>query len=113
MHYEVALLSFMESKMGKKLYVGNQTGGKLYIGHLPGTFANRDLQQLFKPHGTVRSAEVVIDPSTGRSKGFGFVEMGSDQEAQAAIAAVSGREVDGMASKGNEEQPKKRGGRRS
>jgi RNA recognition motif-containing protein len=103
----------MESTMGKKLYVGNQTGGKLYVGHLPALFTNRDLQRLFKPHGTVRSAEVVIDPSTGRSKGFGFVEMGSDQEAEDAITAVSGREMDGVTVNGNEEKPKKGGGRRS
>jgi cold-inducible RNA-binding protein len=82
--------------MSKKLYVGNQTCGKLYVGHLPGGVTNRDLKKLFKPHGTVQSAEVVMDPDTGRSKGFGFVEMGNEQEADAAIAALSGRQMDGL-----------------
>ena len=82
--------------MGKKLYVGNQTGGKLYVGNLPPNFTNRELQKLFKPHGTVRSAKIVMDPETGRSKGFAFVEMGSEQEAEAAIAALSGRLMEGQ-----------------
>ena len=64
--------------MAKKLYVGNLTYG----------VTDSDLQQLFEAHGTVTSAQVVMDRDTGRSKGFGFVEMGSDQEAQAAIAAL-------------------------
>ena len=71
--------------MGKKLYVGNLAYG----------VTDSDLQQMFGAHGTVQSAQVIMDRDTGRSKGFGFVEMGSDQEAQAAIAALSGKEVDG------------------
>jgi len=97
--------------MGKTLYVGNLAGGKLYVGHLPGGVTNLDLQKLFKPHGTVRSAQVVMDRDTGRSKGFGFVEMGSDQEAQAAIAGLSGKEVGGPSLTVNEARPREdRGG---
>jgi len=73
------------------LYVGNQTCGKLYVGNLPGSATKRDLQNLFTPYGTVLAAEVVMDHDTGQSKGFGFVEMGTEQEAEAAIAALSGR----------------------
>src|SRR5947208_13049387 len=70
--------------MGKKLYVGNLTYG----------VTDSTLEQMFAPFGTVQSAQVIADRDTGRSKGFGFVEMGSDQEAQAAIAAMSGKEVE-------------------
>ena len=98
--------------MGKKLYVGNQTGGKLYVGNLTYTVTDRDLQKLFKPHGTVRSAQVVKDPDTGRSKGFGFVEMDTENEAEAAITALSGREVDSLPLKGNEARPKSDDGAR-
>jgi RNA recognition motif-containing protein len=65
---------------------------------------------MFAAHGTVQSAQVVMDRDTGRSKGFGFVEMGSDQEAQAAIAAMNGKEVDGRALTVNEARPKTEGG---
>ncbi|MBY0527898.1 MAG: RNA-binding protein [Gemmataceae bacterium] len=87
--------------MGKKLYVGNLTYG----------MNDGDLQQLFNQHGTVSSAQVIMDRDTGRSKGFGFVEMGSDQEAQAAIAALNGKEVDGRTLTVNEARPKAEGGR--
>ena len=87
--------------MGKKLYVGNLTYG----------VTDGTLQQLFEPHGTVQSAQVIMDRDTGRSKGFGFVEMGSDQEAQAAIAALNGHEVEGRALTVNEARPKPEGGR--
>jgi len=86
--------------MGKKLYVGNLTYG----------VTDSTLQQMFEPHGTVQSAQVIMDRDTGRSKGFGFVEMGSDQEAQAAIAALNGKEVDGRALTVNEARPKPEGG---
>jgi RNA recognition motif-containing protein len=87
--------------MGKKLYVGNLTYG----------VTDADLEQLFAPHGTVQSAQVIMDRDTGRSKGFGFVEMGSDQEAQAAIAAMNGKEVEGRALTVNEARPREdRGG---
>jgi RNA recognition motif-containing protein len=90
----------MEPEMGKKLYVGNLAYG----------VTDSDLQQMFGAHGTVQSAQVIMDRDTGRSKGFGFVEMGSDQEAQAAIAALSGKEVDGRALTVNEARPKEGGG---
>jgi RNA recognition motif-containing protein len=81
-------------------------GKKLYVGNLGYGVTNDDLQQLFAPHGTVISADVITDRDTGRSKGFGFVEMGSDQEAQAAIAACNGRESDGRNITVNEARPK-------
>ena len=86
--------------MGKKLYVGNLAYG----------VSDSDLQQLFEPHGTVQSAQVIMDRDTGRSKGFGFVEMGSDQEAQTAIAALNGKEVDGRSLTVNEARPRTEGG---
>ena len=87
--------------MGRKLYVGNLTYG----------VTDSALEQMFAAHGTVQSAQVIMDRDTGRSKGFGFVEMGSDQEAQAAIAAMNGKEVDGRALTVNEAKPKEdRGG---
>jgi cold-inducible RNA-binding protein len=70
-------------------------GRKLYVGNLAYGVDSSALEQMFAPFGTVQSAQVIADRDTGRSKGFGFVEMGSDQEAQAAIAAMSGKEVDG------------------
>ena len=86
--------------MGKKLYVGNLTYG----------VTDSMLDQLFAAHGTVESAQVIMDRDTGRSKGFGFVEMGSDKEAQAAIAALNGKEVDGRALTVNEARPRPEGG---
>ena len=85
---------------------------KLYVGNLSYEVADSDLQNLFTPHGTVQSAQVIMDRDTGRSKGFGFVEMGSDQEAQAAIAALNGKEVGGRALTVNEARPKEGGGGR-
>jgi RNA recognition motif-containing protein len=87
--------------MGKKLYVGNLTYG----------VTDSTLATMFEAHGTVQSAQVIMDRDTGRSKGFGFVEMGSDQEAQAAIAALNGKEVDGRSLTVNEARPREdRGG---
>ena len=87
--------------MAKKLYVGNLSYG----------VTDTELRNLFEPHGAVQSAQVIMDRDTGRSKGFGFVEMGSDQEAQAAIAAMNGKEVDGRALTVNEAKPREeRGG---
>jgi RNA recognition motif-containing protein len=86
--------------MGKKIYVGNLSYG----------ISDSDLQQMFEAHGSVQSAQVIMDRDTGRSKGFGFVEMGSDQEAQAAIAALNGKEVDGRTLTVNEARPKEGGG---
>ena len=68
-------------------------GKKLYVGNLAYDVTDSELEQMFAPHGTVQSAQVIMDRDTGRSKGFGFVEMRTDQEAQAAIAALNGKEV--------------------
>ncbi|HZN69326.1 MAG TPA: RNA-binding protein [Tepidisphaeraceae bacterium] len=81
-------------------------GSKLYVGNLSYNTTSSDLEQLCNPHGAVQSAEVIQDRDTGRSKGFGFVQMGSDQEAQAAIAALNGHEVDGRALTVNEAKPR-------
>jgi RNA recognition motif-containing protein len=85
-------------------------GRKLYVGNLAYGIGDSDLQQMFGAHGTVQSAQVIMDRDTGRSKGFGFVEMGSDQEAQAAIAALNGQDVNGRNLTVNEARPKEGGG---
>ena len=85
-------------------------GNKLYVGNLSYDVQDRDLQELFAQHGTVSSARVVTDRDTGRSKGFGFVEMGTDGEAEAAISALNGQEVGGRALTVNEARPKEAGG---
>jgi RNA recognition motif-containing protein len=81
-------------------------GNKLYVGNLGYSATDADLMQLFSAHGTVQSAQVINDRDTGRSKGFGFVEMNSSAEAEAAIAALNGKEHDGRALKVNEAKPK-------
>ncbi len=84
---------------------------KLYVGNLSYSVSSSDLEALFAPHGTVRSAEVIADRTTGRSKGFGFVEMGSDEEAAKAIQALNGQQQDGRALTVNEAKPREnRGG---
>jgi RNA recognition motif-containing protein len=85
-------------------------GKKLYVGNLPYSVGDSDLQRIFEAHGSVVSAQVIMDRDTGRSKGFGFVEMGNDSEAQAAIAALNGSEVDGRSLTVNEARPKPDGG---
>jgi hypothetical protein len=80
-------------------------GNKLYVGNLPYTFRDEDLQQAFAAHGTVTSAKVMMERDTGRSKGFGFVEMGSDAEAQAAISGVNGQQYGGRGLVVNEARP--------
>src|SRR6478672_9096225 len=86
-------------------------GKKLYVGNLSYNVTSSDLEQLFAQHGTVTSAQVINDRDTGRSKGFGFVEMASDDEATAAIAAVNGQQHDGRTLTVNEARPKEdRGG---
>ena len=87
-------------------------GNKLYVGNLSYGVSNADLEQVFSAHGAVRSAMVVMDRETGRSKGFGFVEMGSDQEAQTAINALHGKEISGRTLTVNEARPKEEGGGR-
>jgi len=87
---------------------------KLYVGNLTYEITDADLQQLFAPHGTVQSAQVIMDRDTGRSKGFGFVEMGSGEQAQAAIQALNGQDNNGRALTVNEARPREeRGGSRS
>ena len=86
-------------------------GRKLYVGNLPYRLRDSDLQDMFAEHGTVDSAQVIMDRDTGRSKGFGFVEMKTDQEAQAATAALNGKEMGGRALTVNEAKPKTEGGR--
>ena len=81
-------------------------GSKLYVGNLSYNTTGSDLEQLFGQHGSVTSAEVISDRDTGRSKGFGFVQMGSDSEAQAAIAALNGQQHDGRALTVNEAKPR-------
>src|SRR3954466_11631397 len=88
-------------------------GSKLYVGNLSYNTTSSDLEQLCGQHGTVQSAEVIQDRDTGRSKGFGFVQMDSDESAKAVIAALDGQEVDGRALTVNEARPREdRGGSR-
>lgn len=68
---------------------------KIYVGNLPWSTTSSDLEAMFSPHGAVRSAEVISDRETGRSRGFGFVEMETDEGLQAAINALNGHEVNG------------------
>jgi cold-inducible RNA-binding protein len=97
----VVSFSFWSSIVGKKLYVGNLTYN----------VNESDLEALFTPFGTVQSAQVIVDRDTNRSKGFGFVEMGSDAEAQAAIQGLNGRDHDGRNLTVNEAKPREdRGG---
>jgi RNA recognition motif-containing protein len=81
-------------------------GNKLYVGNLSYNIRDDDLQQAFAQYGTVSSAKVMMDRDTGRSKGFGFVEMGSDPEAQAAINGMNGQALDGRAIVVNEARPR-------
>ncbi len=81
-------------------------GKKLYVGNMGYEVSSADLEQLFAAHGQVQSAEVIMDRDSGRSKGFGFVEMSSDQEAQAAIAALDGQMHGERALKVNEAKPR-------
>src|ERR1700736_924790 len=86
--------------MGKKLYVGNLGYG----------ITDSDLLKMFEAYGTVESAQIIMDRDTGRSKGFGFVEMKTDQEAQAAITALNGQDSGGRALTVNEAKPRTEGG---
>ena len=80
-------------------------GNKLYVGNLPYAFRDSDLEQTFGQYGSVSSAKVMMERDTGRSKGFGFVEMGSDAEAQAAIQGVHGQNLGGRDLVVNEARP--------
>jgi cold-inducible RNA-binding protein len=79
---------------------------KLYVGNLSFAVDNRELEAMFAAHGAVESANVITDRETGRSKGFGFVEMGTAQQAQAAIAAMNGKDCDGRSLTVNEARPR-------
>jgi RNA recognition motif-containing protein len=85
---------------------------KLYVGNLAYGIRDSDLEDMFAAHGSVQSAQVIMDRDTGRSKGFGFVEMENDAEARAAIAALNGKEYEGRALTVNEARPKEEGGGR-
>jgi RNA recognition motif-containing protein len=80
-------------------------GNKLYVGNLPYSFRDSDLEQAFAEFGSVTSAKVMMDRDSGRSKGFGFVELASDEEAQAAIQGLNGRDVGGRGLVVNEARP--------
>jgi RNA recognition motif-containing protein len=80
-------------------------GNKLYVGNLPYSVRDSDLEQSFSQFGAVTSAKVMMERDTGRSKGFGFVEMGSDAEAQAAIAGMNGQSLGGRSCVVNEARP--------
>ncbi len=86
-------------------------GKKLYVGNLGYEVTDGDLSKMFEAHGTVESAQVIMDRDAGRSKGFGFVEMKTDQEAQAAVAALNGQDVGGRTLTVNEARPRTEGGR--
>ncbi len=86
-------------------------GKKLYVGNLGYSVTDGELEKMFLVHGTVHSAQVIMDRDTGRSKGFGFVEMASDQEAQSAIAALNGKDSNGRSLTVNEAKPREPGGR--
>ena len=83
-------------------------GRKLYVGNLPYSATEEALSEKFAEFGSVESAKLIIDRDTGRSKGFGFVEMGSDAEAQAAIDALDGQDYDGRPMKVNEAKPQEK-----
>ncbi len=79
---------------------------KIYVGNLPHATSENELQNLFASHGEVVSAQIIVDRDTGRSKGFGFVEMSSDDEAQSAINALNGQEFGGRPLTVNEARPR-------
>ncbi len=86
-------------------------GNKLYVGNMSYDVDDSELEQMFSAHGTVENAQVINDRQTGRSKGFGFVEMSNETEAQAAIKALDGQDCGGRALKVNEARPRQsRGG---
>jgi len=87
-------------------------GKKLYVGNLSYEVSDSDLTKMFETYGRVESAQVIMDRDTGRSKGFGFVEMKTDEEAQAAIGALNGQQMGGRALTVNEAKPKTEGGGR-
>src|SRR5205814_2685951 len=85
-------------------------GRKLYVGNLAYGISSSDLQAMFEPFGTVESAQVIVDRDTGRSKGFGFVEMANPQEGQAAIEAMHDKDIGGRKLVVNEARPREERG---
>jgi cold-inducible RNA-binding protein len=83
---------------------------KLYVGNISFNTSHQDLIDLFSPSGTVTSANIIEDRETGRSRGFAFVEMSSSEEAQVAIGALNGKQIDGRDLKVNEAKPRENGG---
>ncbi|HTH50371.1 MAG TPA: RNA-binding protein [Pyrinomonadaceae bacterium] len=83
---------------------------KLYVGNISFNTTNQDLTDLFGAAGTVTSANIIEDRETGRSRGFGFVEMGSQEDGEKAIAEINGKELDGRTLKVNEAKPRENGG---
>jgi RNA recognition motif-containing protein len=83
---------------------------KLYVGGLPYSVSDGQLSELFSAHGTVDSARVITDRMTGRSKGFGFVEMSSQSEAESAIESLNGTDLEGRSIKVNEAKPRENSG---
>ncbi|KPK74509.1 MAG: RNA-binding protein [Phycisphaerae bacterium SM23_30] len=81
-------------------------GKKLYVGNLSYETSQSDLETMFGAHGTVESAQIINDRATGRSKGFGFIEMSNEGEAQAAVTALDGQDCGGRALKVNEAKPR-------
>jgi RNA recognition motif-containing protein len=86
-------------------------GRKLYVGNLPYTVSEDALSEKFSEFGRVESVKVITDRDTGQSKGFGFIEMGTDSEAHAAIDGLNGTDYEGRPMKVNEAKPQERGGR--
>ncbi len=80
----------------------------IYVGNLPYNYTNSDLEELFQGKGQVASAQVIMDRDTGRSRGFGFVEMANDEEGRAAISEFNGQEVAGRRLNVNEARPRER-----
>jgi cold-inducible RNA-binding protein len=107
----VDLLPKKKAKRLRKAHGDMRKNRKLYVGNLPFTFTERHLKKLFAAHGKVKSAQVIINRDTGCSKGFGFVEMGSFQEAEAAISALNGKHANGRALTVNEARPLVAGGK--
>ncbi len=88
-------------------------GKKLYVGNLAYSVTDSVLEQMFAAHGTVQSAQVIMDRDTNRSKGFGFVEMSTDEEAAEAVKQLDGKELNGRAVAVNEARPQENRERRS
>ena len=83
---------------------------KLYVGNLSFNTTTQDLEEMFGAHGTVESTNIIEDRETGRSRGFGFIEMSSKEEGEAAIETLNGKEIDGRALTVNEAKPRESGG---